>query len=46
MAKQLLLPQLLSTIGEANGAPVLILDPSGASETFYKYKGILILAYH
>ena len=46
MVKEIGVQQLLSALGETGKAPVLILDPSGVSETFFKYKSILVMAYN
>lgn len=46
MVQEVSLQQLLSALSETGKAPVLVLDPSGASETFFKYKAILVMAYN
>ena len=46
MVQEIALQQLMSSLAETGKAPVLVLDPSGASETFFKYKAILVMAYN
>ena len=46
MVQEVGLQQILAAIGETGYEPVLVLDPTGASETFFKYKAILVMAYN
>jgi hypothetical protein len=43
--RTIVLTELDSAVAESGGKPVLLLDPEGNSEMFYKYKGSLIMTY-
>jgi hypothetical protein len=45
MARVIPLTEMINSVAANDGRPILILDTSGNSETFFKYKGSLIMTY-